>query len=212
MYLFSRRARLAPGNTRAAMTWATEITEKANQITDLTVSAFTSAFSPELGTVVWSTFAPDLASLEASNDKLLADDGYVVMIDEGSRLIQPNLDDALLQIAYGGVDPNRRVEYGTSVQAVCASGSVTRGLELGVEIAERAETITGVPSLFATGVTGPYGAVTWFSGFADIAEMERAQHALAADASFTRFIDDNVRGVYAEDFAFTRQLIYRRLV
>jgi hypothetical protein len=212
MYLFSRRARLAPGNTRAAMTWATDITEKANQITDLSVSAFTSTFSPEVGTVVWSTFAPDLASLEAANDKLLADDGYVVMIDEGSRLIESNIDDALLQIVHGEVDPSRRVEYATTVQAVCASGSVARGMELGVEIAQRVENITGVPSLFATGVTGPYGSVSWFSGFADAREMDRAQQALSADASFARFIDDNVRGVYAEDFTITRQLIYRRLV
>jgi hypothetical protein len=211
MYLFSRRARLAPGNTRAAMTWATDITEKANQITELTVSAFTSTFSPEVGTVVWSTVAPDLASLEAANDKLLADDGYVVMIDEGSRLIQPGIDDTLLQIVHGDIDPNRRVEYAISVQAVCSSGNVARGMELGIDIAQRAQAITGIPSLFASGLTGPYGSVAWLSGFADIQEMERAQQALAADASLTKFIDDNVPGVYAEDFTLTRQLVYRRL-
>ena len=49
MYLFSRRARLAPGNTRAAMTWATGITEKANQITGLNIGLFASTFSPDVG-------------------------------------------------------------------------------------------------------------------------------------------------------------------
>ena len=49
MYLFSRRARLAPGNTRASMTWASGITEKANQITGLNIVV------PAHGTFTWHT-------------------------------------------------------------------------------------------------------------------------------------------------------------
>jgi hypothetical protein len=212
MYLFSRRAHLALGNTRAAMTWAQGMSEKTNQITSLDVSTFTSIFSPESGTLVWSAFAPDLASLETANDKLLADDGYVTMLDEGARFLQSNIDDAVLQVVHGEVDPNRQVEYATTMQAVCATGHMARGMELGVEIAQRVAKITGIPSLFATGATGPYGSVAWLSGYADVQEMEKAQQALAADTTFVKFIDDKVRGVYVEDFEITRQLIYRRLV
>lgn len=212
MYLFSRRAHLAPGNTRAAMTWVADITEKANQITGLDVSAFTSIFSPEVGTIVWSVAAPDLASLETANDKLLTDDGYTVLVDEGARLVQSNVDDGLLQIIHGEMNPDRRVEYATTVQTVCATGSIARGMELGVEIAQRAEQTTGLPTLFASAMNGPYGSVAWVTGFADVHEMERAQQALAADSEFTRFIDDKVSGVYVEDFAISRQLTYRRIV
>lgn len=212
MYLFTRRARLAPGNTRAAMTWVTEITEKANQIASLDVSAFTSIFSPEVGTIVWSAVAPDLAALEAANDKLLADDGYTVLVDEGARLVESNVDDGLLQIVHGEVNPDRRVEYATTVQAVCATGHLARGMELGVEIAQHAEQATGIPTVFATGLNGPYGAVAWLSGFVDVHEMERAQQALATDADFVRFVDDNAQGVYVEDFTVTQQLTYRRII
>lgn len=212
MYLFSRRARLVPGSTRAAMTWVMDITEKANQITGLDISPFTTVFSPEVGTIVWSALAPDLAALEAANDKLVADDGYVVLIDEGARLVQNDIDDGLLQIIHGEVNPDRRVEYATSVQAVCATGNVARGMELGVEIAQRAEQATGSPTMFASGMNGPYGAVAWVTGFTDVHEMDRAQQSLAADAGFMRFVDDNARGVYVEDFAITRQLTYRRIV
>src|SRR6516162_1052863 len=104
MYLFSRRARLAPGNIRAAMTWANAVTEKANQISSLDISLFSSVFSPGVGTLVWSTFAPDLASLEAATDKLAADDGYAAILDEGSKFIQPGIDDGLLQLIHG--EPN----------------------------------------------------------------------------------------------------------
>ena len=194
------------------MTWVTDITEKAHQITGFDRSAFTSIFSPEVGTIVWSLFAPDLAALEAVNDKLLADDGYTVMVDEGARLVESNVDDGLLQIIHGEVNPDRRVEYATTVQAVCATGNVARGMELGVEIAQRAEQATGIPTLFASGINGPYGAVAWLSGFTDVHEMDRAQQALTADASFMRFVDDKAPGVYVEDFAITRQLTYRRII
>jgi hypothetical protein len=194
------------------MTWVMDITEKANQITGLDISPFTTVFSPEVGTVVWSMAVPDLAALEAANDKLIADDGYVVLIDEGSRLVQSNVDDGLLQIIHGEVNRDRRIEYASSVQAVCATGNVAHGLELGVEIAQRAEQATGIPTMFASSMNGPYGAITWVSGFSDIHEMDRAQQALAADTDFVRFIDDKAPGVYVEDFAITRQTTYRRIV
>ena len=65
--------------------------------------------------------------------------------------------------------------------------------------------------LFATGVTGNYGAIRWLSGYADVQEMEQAQQALAADAKFAAFVDKGVRDVYVEAPAETQQLIYRRI-
>jgi len=212
MYLFSRRARLAPGNTRASMTWATAITEKGHQLTGLNISLHALMFSPEVGTLVWSTFVPDLATLEAANDKLLADDSYASMLDEGAKYAAGGADDALLQIVHGTPDPNRRGEYVSTVQTTCANGSVTKGMELGVEIAQRAEKTVGIPVLFASVATGNYAAVAWLSSYTDIGELERAQQALAADAKFGEFVDKSVRGVYAEDPASTQQLIYRRII
>jgi hypothetical protein len=212
MYLFSRRARLAPGNTRAAMTWATSITEKVNQIVGLNTSLFAQTFSPEVGTLVWSTFVPDLATLESANDKLLVDDSYVSMVDAGAKFAQGSIDDTLLQLISGEPDPNRQVEYATTVQSVCASGSLARGIELGVEIAERAKKIIGLPVLFATAATGNYGAVAWITGYTDIHELETSQQALAADTKFGEFIDKSVRGVYTEEPTVTQSLMYRRIV
>jgi hypothetical protein len=211
MYLFSRRARLAPGNTRESMNWATAITEKVNQITGLNVGLYGLTFSPEVGTLSWSTFVPDLPTLEAANDKLLVDDAYVSMVDAGAKFALSGADDALLQIVYGEPDPSRQIEYATTVQTVCANGSVTKGIEVGVEIAQKAEKILGTPVLFATAATGSYGAVAWFSGYEDAGALERAQQALAADAKFGEFVDKNVRGVYVDEPSETRQLIYRRI-
>ena len=193
------------------MSWAIGITDKVNQITGLDVGLFAVTFSPELGTVAWSTFVPDLATLEAANDKLLVDDGYVSMVDAGAKFGEGGADDALVQIVAGDVDPNRQVNYVTIVQTTCMNGSVVRGVEVGVEIAQRAEKILGTPVLFGTSVTGNYGEVGWFSGYADVQSMERAQQALSADATFGEFVDNNVRGVYTDEPTQTQQNIWRRL-
>ncbi len=212
MYLFSRRVRMAPGNTRAGMTWVTDITEKAHQITGFDISAFTTIFSPQVGTIAWTFVAPDLAALETANDKLLTDDGFTVLIDEGARLVDGNVDDTVLQVIHGDMDPSRRIEYATTIQTVCTAGNLTRGLQLGVEIAQRAEQATGTPTMFASSLTGPYGAVAWITGFSDVGAMERAQQSLAADTTFMQFLDDKIGGVYLEDPMASRQLTYRRVV
>ena len=164
------------------MTWATSINEKVNQITGLNVGLYAQTFSPEVGTLSWSTFVPDLPTLEAATDKLLVDDAYVSMVDAGAKFALGGADDTLLQIVSGEPDPSRQIQYVTTVQTVCASGNLTKGIELGIEIAQQAEKVVGTPVLFATGVTGNYGAVAWLSGYADVQEMERAQQALAGDA------------------------------
>jgi hypothetical protein len=212
MYLFSRRVRIGAGNTRNAMEWALGQTEKVNQITGLQVGLYMQVFSPEVGVIGWSTFVPDLAALEAAGDKLNADDGFVSAVDKGAALTIGGADDTLAQVIYGEPDPNRQIEYVTAVRAVCATGNIAHGLELGVEIAQRAEKITGTPTLFLADVTGIYGGVGWVSGHANVQAMEAAQQALAADPSWAKYLDKEVRGTYADEPSLTTQLIYRRLV
>jgi hypothetical protein len=211
MYLFSRRVRIGGGQTRAAMEWALGQTEKANRITGLQLSLYMQLYSPEVGVIGWSTFVPDLATLEAAGDKLNVDDDFVSATDKGAALLVGGADDSLAQVLYGEPDPNRQVEYVTTVRAVCATGNLARGLELGVELAQRVEKITGIPSLFLADVTGIYGGVGWVSGYANVQEMEAAQQTLAADPSWAKDVDEAVKGTYAEEPSLTTQLIFRRL-
>lgn len=211
MYLFSRRARLTVGHARDAMEWAIGQTEVAKRISGLEISLFSQVFSPQVGTMAWSAFVPDLVTLEAAGDKLNADDGFVSAADRGAAFITGGFDDTLAEVVHGAPDPARRVEYATTVRAVCRNGGVARGMEVGVEIAQRAERVTGTPTLFLAETTSSYGAVGWVTGFDDVAAMEKAQHALNADASFIEFVDREAGDVYVEDSSITTQLIFRRL-
>jgi hypothetical protein len=212
MFLYTRRATLKNGNTRKAMDFALKITEKANKVSGLDVSLYSEVYSPNAGALVWSAFVPDLATLEAGTDKLQGDDGFVKLIDEGAAFVQEGIADGLSMLVSGTPDPNRTVNYATVVQTACSNGNIGHGIEVGIEIAQRAEKITGVPTLFMATVTGPYSGVAWITGVADIQSVEAAQAALVADVSFGEFIDQEAGGVYTDDENLTTSTLYRRLV
>jgi hypothetical protein len=211
MYLFSRQIRFGPGNTREQMEWALGQTEKVNQITGLPVNLFMQVYSPEVGRVGWSTFVPDLATLEAAGDKLNADESFVAAVDKGAAMTVGGATDTLAQVIYGEPDPNRQIEYANIVQAVCATGNVAKGMETGVALAQRAEKIIGTPTLFLADVTGTYGGVAWATGFENVQALEAAQQALNGDPDWAKFVDKETKGVYAEEASLTTQTIYRRL-
>jgi len=212
MYLFSRQARLSGARFRDSIAWAIEASQRVSQTTGLELGLWSRMFSPGVGTLVWATFVPDLATMEAANDKLMVDDGINALFERGNDFVIPgSMDDALATVITGTPDPNRPVEYVAIVQAPMCSGKLADGIALGVEISQRAEKITGVPSMFVADATGNYGAVAWLSGLTDVAELERAQVALNSDASFVEFLDKKIKGVYNDLPGSAVQLIYRRI-
>ena len=211
MYLFSRSARLAPGRTREAMTWAVGITEKVNQITELDVQLWTPVFSPRIGTLSWTAVAEDLEMLENAQAKLMVDDGYVAEVDRGAAFASTEgIDDALLQVVHGTVDPDRRPQYVSIAASQIAPGQLARGMEVGVEIAQRVEKLSGVPTLFVAGATGPYGGVAWISGFETVKELQAAESAVNGDPGFIELVD--TKGSQAFIAQATTQTIAQRIV
>src|ERR1700730_15542776 len=195
MYLFSRSTRLAGGNTTEAMAWAVGITEQVNKVTELGVSLYSSVYTPASGTLVWSAFVPDLATLAAADDK------SIKLGDKGASLTTGGLDDNLSQVLGGTVDPALDIEYVSVVQAVCATGKVGRGVELGIDIAQRVEKITSTPTIFTLNTTGTYGGVGWASGNANVRAMEASEAALMADPTWGEYVDRETAGVYADEAA-----------
>ena len=126
-YLFSRRGRLAPGNVVDAMTWAAKITEKVNAISEIPVTLWTTEFSPQVGTLSWTTVVEDLSQLTNLDAKLMADSGYLSLIEEGARYTSDaGLDDGLVQLIHA--DPDTGIgEYASVVQATIAPDNLPEG-------------------------------------------------------------------------------------
>jgi hypothetical protein len=211
MYLFARRARLAGGNGRAGIDWATEMCERVHQVADVRVELWATVYSEAFGTVSWTAVFPDLAALEAAGDKLAVDGGSQEASDRGASLIVGGLDDALLEIVHGQPDPGANPQYVTGVQAVCATGSLARAMGVGMAIADRATAITGRQTMFVRSVTGAFGGVGWLTGHPDIAALESAQQALAADPDWLAYLDAEAAGAFVEDPDLTRSTLYRKV-
>ena len=210
-YLFSRQARLGPGNIADAMGWATRITEKVNAVTELDVSLWSTVFSPALGTLSWVAIVEDLAQLEAADGKLMVDGAYLDLLDEGAKYSNGQLaDDSLVNLIYmdpGAADSNPT--YVSVVDAVLTPGAYVRGIELGVEIAQRASKISGQPVSFGAAQTGVYGGVAWVAGYDSVEQLQAAGEALAADASFSKLLDDEASKAYQA--GATTQTVHRKV-
>jgi hypothetical protein len=198
MYLFSRSVRLGAGNPEKQLAWGLRVTEKVNQISEIPVQLWSSVFSPKAETLVWTATVDDLLTLETIENKLISDSGYVSLVEEGAAHASSDpVDDGLLQFVFA--DPAAAevdAAYATTVQATLAPGGMARGMELGVETAQRVGKISGCPTSFCTAVTGTYGSVEWITVYSSIEQLQRGQEAVGADAEFAQLVDKELSQVY----------------
>jgi len=212
MYLFSRSVRLSGVKPPEAIGWATRLTERVRNVTGLDVGLWHTLYSPEVGRLSWTTFVPDMAALEGAFAKLDADAGMNEISEQGDEyVIQGTLGDVLGKVVYGQPDPSRKVNYVSVVTTTIKAGKFARGFSLGIEIAQTADKITGLPSLFVGNWTGDYSGVAWLSGFTDIAELEQAQNALGESQTFVELLDSEIPGVYNDQPGAAPRSLYRRI-
>src|ERR1700722_10396060 len=146
MYLFTRSVRLS-GRVSESIKWAGATTEGVNKASGLEIGLWAPAYSPGVGTATWATFVPDLPTLEGAMDKIAGDSACVDLIDRGIDFVIPgSADDSLGLILHGEPDADREVTYVAVVSSTMAAGALGRGVALGIEIAQAAEAITGLPT------------------------------------------------------------------
>ena len=207
MYLYSRRTRLT---TFAGVDWANRIKDRVTEVSGNECQLWATMYGDGYGTMSWTSWFPDLAALQASGDALITDDTYLALSAEGGEFTTGGVDDLLLKPLYGEVDPERSVNYVSGVVAVCAAGNIERAMTAGVDISQKAEAVTGLPTMFLTAMTGPYGGISWLTGYEDITAVEKAQDALAGDLAWLKLVD-STEGCFVEEPAITVQSIYRKI-
>ena len=210
MYLFTRRTRLTGGDSGAGVTWAASIATKVKEVTGQEIELWGTVYSAGFGTISWTGWFEDLAALETFGDKLQGDAAMEKLGNEGTKHTDGLLDDGLLQPIYGQPDASVPTQYVSGAVAVAAAGNLERSMSAGIEIAQKAEAITGLTTMFCRSLTGPFGAVGWLTGYENIAAMEKAEAALGADASWLKLLD-STKGCFVEDPALTQTTLYRRL-
>lgn len=191
MYLASRFRHVNSASMREGVAAAVEAAGMASTITGLQVSAWTTVASPDSNLICWSAMIDHLADLDAANRTLGESTEFGDWLDAHDKFFDGRTEDGLVQVVHGTPDPARTVNVVMATQAVCAYGSLGSAMAAGVELAETATKITGIPTLFGALRTGLYGNVIWFAGTESLAELETTENALAADPSWLELVDQH---------------------
>lgn len=198
MHVFSRSVQLSPGDLRKQMDWAIRITEKANQISEMPIRLWSVVMSPEVGGLGWGLSVPTLATLEALDDKLAADNGYLDLVAEGAPyLTEAGVTDTLVELLYA--DPTINVEHTRYIQAavaVAAPGQIVAAAEIGIKIARKGTAVTGCPGTFGRQVFGAMGTFQWASYFESIDQYEHVMGQLNADTEFQELTETETDGLF----------------
>lgn len=210
MYLFTRQTRLSPDHVRDGMEWAVGLTEKVNQITALNVGLWASMLSPGTGTISWGTTTESLTELEDASAKLMVDDMFVDMANRGAAFTNGVIEDRTAQFLHNDGDATPNPSYVAVVQSQLANGSFQRGVEAGIEIAQRAKQLGGLSTSFLIGTTGAFGSVAWITAAPTLKELEQAEQAVNMNPDFVKFLDEEASSCYLP--GITTQAIWQRIV
>ena len=188
-YMFNRSARLGAGKTLDSMAWAVKITEKVNNLTGSDTSLWTTSMSPQVGLLSWNTIVEDYAELMTANDKLMADSGYLDLLEEGAQYADGNgADDVLIRLVHAE-PPAEPAQFASITTSRAAAGQMASALALGVEMAQRITAITGRPALFGASVTGDFGGIGFMVLSETIEQVQAANETLATDADWIKMVD-----------------------
>jgi hypothetical protein len=211
MYLFSRTARISQGgDLEAKLGHAVQLTQRVSEVSGLEVGLYAHQFSAGLGTIVWTAFVPDLATLEAAGDRMTASADLQGFIASGSDSFADGIDDALFEILHGVPEREREINYVSGIASAIAPGKLQSGVTLGTTLAEKSSAISGQDCLFVIGVTGVFGAVGWLTGYADLPSLQAGQHAIFSDPGMLDLIDGEAATTFPP--LATTSNIYRRIV
>jgi hypothetical protein len=205
MYLYVRSRQL---QNDADVDWAAAVRARMAEVTGNDVRLWEKAYSPGTGTVRWTSWWDDLATLDRAVGGLRDDDAYSQLARDGAASAVGPADDVILGVVHGDPAVEMSSRYVRSLEAVGAQGTLDRGLTSGVEILKKSEEITGVPSLFVRAVTGTMGAFAWLSGYPDLGTFQATNEKLLTGSTWLWFRDRHAEGLSGSPM---QMALYRRV-
>ena len=98
MYIFSRSTIAALGRQFDAMPAAIGVAELVTKGTGHEVNVFAGRFGAPQGSVMWSARVESMAELQGITDKLMADQGYLEMLESMNGLFMAPSEDRLSRV------------------------------------------------------------------------------------------------------------------
>ncbi len=171
MYIFSRSTIAALGRQFDAIPAAVGIAELVTKLTGDEVNVFTARFGAPQGSVMWSARMESMADLQAMTDKLMADAGYLEMLESMNGLFMAPAEDRLGRVLTGPIEAASSKYYGIT-RAAMVNGKQADALAFGVKTAEYIGKSLGTQSAFTKASYGGFNDVTWLVGFDSEADVD----------------------------------------
>jgi hypothetical protein len=171
MYIFSRSTIAALDRELDAIPPAIGVAELVTKLTGHEVNVFAARFGAPLGSVMWSARVESMVDLQGITDKLMADQGYLDMLESMTGLFMAPAEDRLGRVLTGPIDAPRSKYYGVT-RAAMTNGKQADALAFGVRTAEYIGTALGTQSAFTKSAYGGFNDVTWIVGFDSEADVD----------------------------------------
>jgi hypothetical protein len=198
MQLFTRRVSLI-GPPADTLAYATEMRALASDLAGREISLWAASFGAPLGTMTYTMRVEGLADMQAVSAKVLGDNTYLQKVAKGQEYSGGPAEDALFQPLFGelpeGSPPIGSVALATSARI--ANGAYEEAIAWGIDMAQHATAVTGVPTMFLMESYGGFGSVGWIGVNADAAQADAAGNALNADADYLKKLGA-VRDLFVE--------------
>jgi len=163
MYIFTRSTIAALGRQFDAIPAAISVAELVTKVTDHDVNVLTARFGAPQGSVMWSARMESMVEAQAMTDKLMADPGYLEMLESMNGLFMAPAEDRFGRVLSGPVDATTSRFYGVT-QAAMVNGKQADAVAFGVKTAEYIGSATGAPSMFTKASYGGFNDVAWIIG------------------------------------------------
>ena len=190
MYIFSRSTIAALGRQFDAIPAAVGVAEMVTKLTGKELNVFIGRFGAPQGSVMWSARTESMAELQEVTDKMMADPGYLEMLESMNGLFMAPSEDRLGRVLTGPIEaaPSK---YYSITRAAMINGKQAEAVAFGIRAAEYIGKSLGAQSAFTKSVYGGFNDVTWLTGmdteadvdaFDDWQISDSGYHAIMAEA------------------------------
>ena len=186
MLLFSRQG-VYEGRMDELMPKVQAVVERVNELVDDPLSVWASVAGLPAGTLAFTGFMENHEKLGDNNTKVLADTEWWNRVGALREHSASETTDEIREIIHGSPSPENSVAWGVTAQI--APGQIANAMGWAIEIAEKVGSMVGSETIVLWDLYGPYGQLTWITGFPDMAAVDTAQAAMAADSDYVSKLD-----------------------
>ncbi len=181
MYLFSRIRTMNGARARQAAAYAVETCDFVTNNSGMEVSPWRVVFGQPVGTYAFSAMVESQAEFAEATAKLSSLDEYWQLAEDGAALFSQGTD-SFRQILHMTNEPADQPVI-TAMQATVNS-DYAGAIEWSIEILDYTAKLTGAAGAMTLDAYGPFGSITWYGAFDDVAGCQRFDDIVNVDPGY----------------------------